>query len=396
MRTHVAPHRIQVLAVTPLLCAVLAGVASPAPAVAAAGWTGPAPRLASVTGGGILFGVAATSARDAWAVGLSGRARTPATLIERWNGAAWKRVPSPSSASGGLLNAVAVTSAGRAWAAGQTGSLVSSKPATLIERWNGTRWKRVPSPNPARGGTLYGLAVTSARSAWAVGQTGGVFSQRPKTLIERWNGTTWKRVPSPNAATPGSWLGAVAATSARSAWAVGCACNGPAPKTLIEHWNGTRWKLMPSPNPAGGGGSVLYGVAVTSTHNAWAVGCTGCFRTKPETLILHWNGSAWKRVTSPNPAGGGNLSSVAVTSAENAWAVGWTGDPNNPRPMTVIEHWNGTRWRRVLSASPAGGAQLFGVAAASARSAWTVGETGGLFTTKPKTVALHWNGTAWN
>jgi hypothetical protein len=394
MRTYVAARRTRILAVTPLLGAVLAGVVPSAPTAAATRWAGPTSRLASASGEGMLFGVAATSARSAWAVGLTGRARQPATLIERWDGGAWKRVPSPASASGGLLDAVAVTSARSAWAAGQTRSLVSSRPATLIERWDGTAWKRVPSPNPARGGTLYGLAVTSARSGWAVGQTGGVFSQRPRTLILRWNGTAWKRVPSPNAATPGSWLGAVAVTSARSAWAVGCACNGPSLKTLIERWNGTRWRLVPSPNPATGD-SVLYGVAVTSARSAWAVGCTRCVSEKPETLILRWNGTAWKRVPSPNPAAGGSLPGVAVTSARNAWAVGWTSSPNHPGPKTVIERWNGTRWKLVRSPSLAGGAELFGVAAASARSAWAVGLNGRLFSAKPTTVALHWNGTTW-
>src|SRR5262245_35431103 len=99
MPMYVAVRRIQVLAITPLLGAVLAGVAPSAPPTAAARWAGSASRLASVGGGGMLFGVAAISARGAWAVGLVGRAGKPTTLIERWRGGAWKRVPSPASAS---------------------------------------------------------------------------------------------------------------------------------------------------------------------------------------------------------------------------------------------------------------------------------------------------------
>jgi hypothetical protein len=37
--------------------------------------------------------------------------------------------------------------------------------------------------------------------------------------------------------------------------------------------------------------------------------------------------------------------------------------------------------------------QLFGVAAASAKSAWAVGDT--VTSTGTKTLILHWNGTAW-
>jgi hypothetical protein len=38
----------------------------------------------------------------------------------------------------------------------------------------------------------------------------------------------------------------------------------------------------------------LNGVAATSASNAWAVGDTGIGTTHPRTLILRWNGTAWK------------------------------------------------------------------------------------------------------
>jgi hypothetical protein len=88
-------------------------------------------------------------------------------------------------------------------------------------------------------------------------------------------------IPSPT----GSGLVSVAATSASNAWAVG-GLGGP--KTLIERWNGTTWKAVPSPSPAP---SILSGVAATSASNAWAVGYGGAHTTK--TLILRWNGTSW-------------------------------------------------------------------------------------------------------
>jgi hypothetical protein len=57
---------------------------------------------------------------------------------------------------------------------------------TVILRWNGTAWKQVPSPSPAPSAGLSGVAATSASNAWAVGNTGST------TLILRWNGTAWK------------------------------------------------------------------------------------------------------------------------------------------------------------------------------------------------------------
>ena len=188
----------------------------------------------------------AVTAGSAWAVGSAGSPSSPQTLILRWNGAIWKRVPSPSP--GGALNpdflgGVAAVSAGRAWAVGCTTCATASgfnKP--LIEGWNGKAWAQVPSPAlGAPGGILSGVAAVSAANAWAVGGTesGSGPSEVITTLIARWNGTGWKRVPSPNP-TGRAALAGVAAVSASSAWAVG---NIGGAKTLILRWNGTAWKL---------------------------------------------------------------------------------------------------------------------------------------------------------
>ena len=75
------------------------------------------------------------------------------------------------------------------------------------------------------------------------------------------------------------------ATSARNAWAVGITSTS---KTLILRWNGSAWKLIRSPNPSAGR-DILGGVTATSARNAWAVGSAGS-----GTLILRWNGTAWK------------------------------------------------------------------------------------------------------
>jgi len=90
-----------------------------------------------VVAGGHFFGVAATSATNAWAVGVTYGASTK-VFIARWNGSAWKHVPGPGAAGSGL-NGVAATSSGNAWAVGYAGT--SGHPATLILRWNGSTWK---------------------------------------------------------------------------------------------------------------------------------------------------------------------------------------------------------------------------------------------------------------
>jgi hypothetical protein len=53
----------------------------------------------------------------------------------------------------------------------------------------------------------------------------------------------------------------------------------------------------------------------------------------------------------PTPAAGHNASLVAVNSqsASNAWAVGHYSDTANGTAGTCTLHWNGTSWKHVAS-----------------------------------------------
>ena len=74
---------------------------------------------------------------------------------------------------------------------------------------------------PAIKGGLVGVAATSARSAWAVGFRGSpTGTDQEKVLALRWTGTAWRQAAVP-ALPRTSALAAVAATSAGNAWAVG-------------------------------------------------------------------------------------------------------------------------------------------------------------------------------
>jgi hypothetical protein len=279
------------------------------------------------------------------------------------------------------------------WAVGHYSD--GSGTSTLAERWNGTGWAELPSPNPsATYNWLYGVAELSSTHAWAVGAySNGAADQ---TLIEHWNGTSWKVVPSPDpgGATISNDLYSVAAASANNVWAVGAYSESRSVvQTLIEHWNGSVWSHVASPDPAGSGSeNELEAVAATSASNAWAVG--DYYKAAAhEALIVHWNGSVWAAVKSKSPSPSQNLlDGVSATSSSNAWAVGAysSGGVNK----TLIEHWNGVAWSAV--ASPNRGASdndLLGIAASAASSAWAVGEyhSGSTF----RTLIEHWNGAGW-
>jgi hypothetical protein len=339
---------------------------------------------------GELTAVTAISASNAWAVGWTANGTATTTLIERWNGTAWCTVPSPNPGGAVVpqdaLYGVAATSATNAWAVGYY--LGTSGYDTIILHWDGTAWNTVPSPNPASTGNneLYGVAAGSASSAWAVGS----YSNPPggSALILHWDGTSWAQVPSPPAGTAssGSSLSGVTATSSAT-WAVGN-CGGPCTtSSLTERWNGTAWTLEPGPNLGS-----LRGVAATSASSAWAAG--GYYNgTADRTLIEHWNGSTWKRAPSPNrggPTSDNLLFDVAATSSANAWAVGYY--PGH----TLILRWNGLSWG--VNTSPnvgAAGNELLAVAATSSANAWAVGAYSNTAATS-RTLILRWNGTTWS
>jgi len=345
-----------------------------------------------------LTGVAALSSCNAWAVGYYSTGTADQTLIEHWNGTSWQVVPSPDPGGSANYNAladVAAISAADVWAVGTYSNGTADQ--TLIEHWNGTSWTAVPSPDPSTADNeLAGVAASSATNVWAVGREYAVPPDGgegpPHTLIEHWNGNSWRVVSSPN---PTSWdqLGAVAATSTSNAWAVGLDfTRSGAEKTLIEHWNGTAWQQVASPNRAASTpvADSLSGVTAASAANVWAVG--GYFNgAGGQTLAEHWNGTNWTIVPSPDPGGSAHsnaLAGVAFTPTGTAWAVGTYYD--GTALQTLILGWNGTAWKPVASPNPGGTARdnaLSGAAATSTTNIWAVGDYNN--GTVLRTLAVH-------
>src|SRR5262249_47180286 len=149
--------------------------------------------------------------------------------------------------------------------------------------------------------------------------------------------------------------------------------------SLILHWNGTAWSQVASPNPGSGGFDPLTGVSADSATDAWAAGlyCTTSSCGIRKTLFLHWNGTAWSKAASPNPASGTYFpGSVSADSPADAWAAGDYCIPTsacNTR-KTLILHWNGTAWSKVASPDPGPVLDsLTGVTALSPSDAWAVG-----------------------
>ena len=126
--------------------------------------------------------------------------------------------------------------------------------------------------------------------------------------------------------------------SVNDVWAVGTSTNNShINKTLIEHWDGTQWSVVPSPNGRSSN-NFLGEVSAASANDIWTVGAYNNTNNVSLTLIEHWNGSKWSIVPSPNFDLGNNyLTGLTVVSTNDVWAVGGYANSGNIN-RTLIEH----------------------------------------------------------
>lgn len=320
-----------------------------------------------------------------WAVGNSDASTTSrTTLAEHWNGSSWSIVPTPNSSQpvNFLIGAAAVAT-NDVWAVGYAADSAQSSSVnhTLIEHWNGSSWRIVPSPNPTPnlgGGypvsnELYSVAVVAADDVWAVGQSYNITAGQ--TLVEHWNGSTWSVVPAPH---PGRYSDLRGVSAAGGAvWAVGNYDNNGLQSTLTERWNGSSWVRLTSPN-VGPYTNNLLRVHVIGANDVWAVGYhLAVFGPSQQWQVstLHWNGTAWNVVSAPSVNQRNNyLYDVSGTGPSDVWAVGFWDTGTQLRTLT--EHWDGTGWTIVSSPNAHTYIdELFGVAAVAPNDVWAVGET---------------------
>src|SRR5207248_5597943 len=106
--------------------------------------------------------------------------------------------------------------------------------------------------------------------------------------------------------------------------------------------------------------------------DVWAAGSYNPTATLEQSLALHWDGTSWTQVSTPNPGTASYvLRGVAAVYGNDVWAVGYSG-PSSTRTFTL--HWNGTLWSVVPSANvDIDDNWLYGVTATSASNVLAVG-----------------------
>jgi hypothetical protein len=208
--------------------------------------------------------------------------------------AAWTGTPTPNLDGAHLtgLPAVDCSSAYSCMAVGHA----ENGPApgygvTIAERWNGTSWQIVPTPNPpGKSSSLDGVSCPRPSVCFAVGSSWPGFP-----LVELWNGTSWSIQPSP--AVPGGSLADVDCSGLLACTAVGNADVG----AFAERWEGSGWHVQPTPNADR---SSLYGVSCPLRRTCTAVGSSMTGNVE-SPLVERWFGrvNAWGLQAAPQPEG---------------------------------------------------------------------------------------------
>ena len=227
----------------------------------------------------VLTAIGGTGRNDLWAAGweTDQSTQTIFLLFEHWDGTSWSAMPSPTPIrSAQFASSITAVSSKNVWAVGvdETGQR-----RTLAAHWNGQAWSIVPTPNVGDGtvqNLLTGVSADANGDVWASGYAFNVDHRNFRVpYVLRWNGKSWVMTQLPNLGSEGSQPNGIAIVSPTDVWAVGQTqdSNGSI-LTLTERFNGSTWSILSSPNPGSVGNltdSSLDSVASAGGGNVFAL-----------------------------------------------------------------------------------------------------------------------------
>jgi hypothetical protein len=384
-----------------------------------ASWVAQAVPSASGAAQSGLVGVACPTQNACFASGSALYASgdgTNLTLAEQWNGDQWvvQASVNPSGATAHGLAGVSCTTPRACMAVGYAFDASGVRRA-LAEELSDSGWTVRSTPNPpgATDAALGSVSCLSAQDCTAVGAfTDGAGAE--SALVQHWNGRSWSLQPpaaGPANATA-SVLTSVSCTTTSDCVAAGAYADAAGTaRTLVERWNGTTWAVEPTPSPADAIYVAFNGVACPTPRSCTAVGLLIDSNFNFLTFAEHWSGSTWEIQSTPNPTGtdgpNGTLEGgVSCPTPAACTAVGqWSPSPAPHPGVTLAERWNGATWAVQATPNPAAvdavdgthNAPFAGVACPTPNSCTAVGnydsgDADGDFLA----LAEGWNGTGWS
>jgi hypothetical protein len=281
------------------------------------------------------------------------------TLIDRWNGSSWSIVDSPNGASNeNNLFRVSCASSTLCFAVGYEGPFVPNG-HVLMERWDGGAWTIVSPPRiaGAQNSLLRDIQCLSSTLCFAVGQylPSGAYVNS-QGLIEQWDGRSWTVKPDVHE----GLLYAVSCASAFLCFALGVdytfETGHEVQHSIAERWDGSTWGVVPS--GLGDVRSEVLSASCASETVCFASGYIGDGQAPDAPMIEAWDGKSWRLVYAPQPSVpvspakiDDQLVSVSCASGSFCLAVGWHrwSTPQTALSDTLVERWDGISWTIVRS-----------------------------------------------
>ena len=275
----------------------------------------------------ILQAVSMPSPGKAWAVGdfINGKFQQQ-TLIEHFDGTVWSVVPSPSpGAKQNILYGVAAITDTDVWAVGAFED-VNDLWHTLTEHWDGSTWTVVNAVDAgANGNQFFAVKALATNNVYAIGQQAGA-GFPSQALIENWDGKTWSVVTAPADASASALPLGVTAT-ASSLTLVGEQETDTAPYTSYVAAGAASSLAIQSTPTMGAGENDPFAVTIANDGSTWVVG----WAIDPTTdlhnpLVLQGINGVFSLISVPNPSTGGDSGFEAITTIPGGgmWAVGVT------------------------------------------------------------------------
>lgn len=255
-----------------------------------------------------LLAVSLDSPGDGWAAGYN------ATLVH-YNGDSWSIVPGPANFNKNLFG-VSMLSPADGWAVGYGGSIL---------HYDGKQWSQIASPTPF---DLRSISMSSAQEGWAVGDNG--------TILHYHMGV-WSVVDSPTH----NALNNVSMLSSHEGWAVG------KQDTVLHYRDETGVWEQVACMPNACQGKDLYAIAMSAVTAGWVVGDEHFLAYRAEIWSAPDSMHTFSANTSPSKFDFSqvNLYGIALPSANEGWAVGSTITGNEDSAFVIL-HYQDNTWSR--------------------------------------------------
>ncbi|MFI7498775.1 hypothetical protein ACIBVL_09675 [Streptomyces sp. NPDC049687] len=277
---------------------------------------------------------------------------------------------------------------------------------------------RTTTTTSGREVTTRGMRLTVALAACALALTPWAAQADAQAAPSK---TQWK-LASPLSESESTHFLDIDATSRTDAWAVGGQEDGMGSWVPVaRHWDGTRWSCVRLPGMEGRQAR-LEKVAASGPDDIWAAGAytdadlgAASLTGLPDRLadrvrrgaalpavdspivLQHWDGTRWKRVPRPAPAEGyvGFVGELTSLGPDSVWLTTFDWNPETGHTTGRLERWDGRAWRQLpLPPAPDGSpVQPWDITGSGPDDVW-VGADAGTDTTTP--LLYHFDGRRWS